>query len=495
MQEARSKISLVLLLLFVVMTAAAEDGIRQGSCRRGVLLPTTRTLRVQSTPRQAGGDFYRGDRRQLVVLAAFPDQPFQNDEATTLARWDKIFNAVGYQEGSFVGSVHDYFYAQSYGQFNLTFDLIPVMLPDSARRYRSTDEDDEYSQFMVDDIVDALQTQSLDWSQYDWNGDGYVNQLLIIYAGKGMNAGGGSNTIWPHQWWLSLHVDQTTPVLQYRSYRTVTSGDREFKIDCYCCVQEVVELSSTKTSFGTICHEYTHCFGFPDFYSSSNQTPRTWDLMDYGNYNAAGYCPPGYSAHERWLMGWVSPTELTAATSVSQMPALCYEPHAYLIRNDGYDNEYYVVENRQQSGWDSYLPGSGLLVFHVDFDESIWTSIQVAPNDNTAKLRYHIFPANNRSSYYSSSGWTYPYQANDSLTRYSQPVAKLNHANTDGTLLMDKSLLDIRVDGGLASFRFTRDPATAIIPVKSTRQPEVLYHLGPVSIVRDSDGVVKKVVK
>ena len=155
----------IFLLLSVVMTAAAEDDIRLSGCRRGVqLAATTRSLRAPLAP-QVGGDFYHGNRRQLVVLAAFRDRDFQDDKVTALAKWEKIFNAEDYHEDSFVGSVHDYFYAQSYGKFNLTFDLVYVNLPDSASKYRSTYSHDEYSQYMVDDIVDTLMTRTIDWSQ------------------------------------------------------------------------------------------------------------------------------------------------------------------------------------------------------------------------------------------------------------------------------------------------------------------------------------------
>jgi M6 family metalloprotease-like protein len=98
--------------------------------------------------------------------------------------------------------------------------------------------------------------------------------------------------------------------------------------------------------------------------------------MDYGNYNGNGYCPAGYSAHERWLMGWLTPTELTSATTVTDMPALNDKPQAYLIRNDGFENEYYLVENRQQKGWDTNIPGKGILIFHIDYDPTLWVSVK-----------------------------------------------------------------------------------------------------------------------
>lgn len=494
MQSSRYVLS-VFLLLFVVMTAAAEDNIQLRGCRRGVQVDAVTRGHRAGQLAQAGGDFYRGDRHQLVVLAAFRDRTFQDDEATTLSKWDRIFNAEDYHEDSFVGSVHDYFYDQSYGQFNLMFDLVYVNLPDSAKKYRSTEYHDEYSQYLVDDIVDNLQTLDIDWSQYDWNGDGYVNQIVIVYAGKGQNAGGSTNTIWPHQWWLSQHLKNPDNENEgFRSYRTVTSGNRQFAIDCYCCVQEIVSTYNTKTSFGTICHEYSHCFGFPDFYyDGGTMTVGEWDLMDYGNYNNQGYCPTGYSAHERWLMGWLTPIELTSATTVSNMPALCDEAQAYIVCNSAHRDEYYMIENRQQKGWDRYLRGNGLVVFHVDYDATIWPSTQEAPNSNNKK-RYSIIPANNRTSASYSSGWPYPYQSNDSLTNTSKPAAKLNNANTDGSLLMNVWLYDIKTEGGLASFRFDVDAPTAIHEQQVEGQPQVLCRLGSVVVLRYPDGQVRKVV-
>jgi hypothetical protein len=248
-----------------------------------------------------------------------------------------------------------------------------------------------------------------------------------------------------------------------------------------------------KTSFGTICHEYSHCFGFPDFYRGSKKYVSDWDLMDSGNYNDKGFCPACYSAHERWLMGWLTPTELEYDRTVTNMPALVDEGVAYLIRNEGYADEYYIVENRQQTGWDSNLPGSGIIIFHIDYDPSIWTSIYDTPNSNKIQ-RYTIFKADDGWTV-SDRGWAYPYLGNDSLTNLSTPAATLNKENTDGTKLMNKSLYDMTVEGGLASFRFVDGPVTGVDVVKPAGTPQLLYRLGPVSILRYPNGVVKKVVR
>lgn len=472
----RKILSTLLLLLFAIQSSSATEMIRQRGCRVGTPRPQSSIHRAPSLA--DGENPYIGNRRQLVVMASFQNQDFLEDHDATLHTWNKVFNAENYAEGKYVGSVHDYFLAQSYGQFDLTFDLVLVELPGTLQKYRSTFSDDENSQYMVDDIVDVLQTQQIDWSLYDWDGDAFVDQLLIIYAGKGMNADGGNNTIWPHQWWLSQHLNlETADETDYRSYRTVVSGNKEYYVDCYCCVQERVNNGGVNSSFGTLCHEYSHCFGFPDFYNNSgSQVVGAWDIMDFGNYGGEGFRPCSYSAHERMFMGWLTPTELTSTTSITNMPALADEPQAYLIRNDGAEDEYYIIENRQKRGWDEQLPGSGIVIFHVDFDRDIWTGIEETPNNNIIK-RYCIIPANNNTRVSASSGWAYPYKVtnnagneyvvNDELTNTSQPAATLNNANVDGQMLMSKPVTQMSVDAnGLASFVFMADAITSIADVQ-----------------------------
>jgi len=141
--KGKSYILAILVLLFVSLTTAAQDmNVRQG-CRRGTpRQQNTNLLRRGAQggqPKRTGGNFYHGERHQLTVLVSFTDLKFQNDEAQTLTKWNNILNATDYSEGNYVGSVHDYFYAQSYEQFNLVFDVHYIELENSIKKYRSWD--------------------------------------------------------------------------------------------------------------------------------------------------------------------------------------------------------------------------------------------------------------------------------------------------------------------------------------------------------------------
>ena len=491
------KTLVLMVLLLVTEDIAAQDSTMQWSCRRGTPRTESNELLRRSTPdgqiKQVGGDFYHGERHQLTVLVAFNDRSFKEDETATLNQWNKIFNVHNLSEAPFNGSVHDYFYAQSYGNFNLIFDLQYVQVKGDASKYASTDIDDENSQYLIADIMEELAQRDIDWSLYDWNGDGFVNQLLIICAGHGMNDTSGTDLIWPHQWWMSDHQKDRQEGV-YCNPITVNYGDREYKVDAYCALAELTKNDDYGT-FGTICHEYTHCFGICDFYYGWTSYIGAWELMDSGNYNGDGYCPASYSAHERWLMGWLTPIELTNDTTISNIPALSDAPQAFLIRNDGSENEYYIVENRQNTGWDAHLPSNGVIVFHIDYNAPLWLSLTESAN-NYNRQHYIIIPANNNKTLRKCREWAYPYKENNQLSNTSTPAAILWNDNTDGTRLMNKSLTDISVTNGLASFNFSQT-TTAMKPIitDAIGKSTILYRFGPIYIIRNEQGQVLKIIK
>lgn len=434
---------------------------------------------------------YTGEKRQLVVLASFSDLDFRQEDPLPL--WDSIFNMPNFNEEPYYGSVHDYFFDQSYGKFNLHFDLHAIKVSNEHAVYHSTATEDANAALLIMDLADSLQNIITDWAPYDWDGDGYIDQMLVLFAGMGQNDGGDRNTIWANQAALTMYEQQ--PV-------TVSSNEKEYMIDKYGCFPEYGKKSAT---FGTLCHEYGHCLGLPDFYYNNNSILSNWDIMDYGNYAMGGYCPPCYSAHERMVLGWLDIEELTHPASITQMPALSDEPVAYMIRNDNYPNEYYILENRQKKGWDQSLPGSGLVIFHIDYDKDIW--LYDVPNTYTDN-RYTIIPANNLTYTTFAYGWAYPFNNNDSLTNNSSPAATLRHAAQDGTKLMSKPITNIKVDdNGLVAFDFMGGELAGLANTQQStlsRQPSAIYDLrgrivsgqpatsGIYIIVRYADGTIRK---
>jgi hypothetical protein len=194
-------------------------------------------------------------------------------------------------------------------------------------------------------------------------------------------------------------------------------------------------------------------------------------------------------------MDWLTPEEITTTATITDLPPLNDEGRAYLLRNDGYDQEYYIVEHRQQSGWDQSLPGYGIVIFHIDYDPELWTSLDEPANGGSVN-HYVLFHAGNTSR---ESDWAYPCEANDSLTNTSKPAATLNHANIDGSMLMSKPITRMALTNGLASFDVFIDTPSSIdgqlsIVNYQLSIANVLYRLGPVTIVRDDKGRVHKVI-
>ncbi len=402
---------------------------------------------------------YTGQKKGLVILVNFSGSSFKS--SNNVALYERIANEPNFSYGSFKGSMYDYFYAQSEGQFELTFDIVgPVTVSKSASYYGSNDYqgNDKYPGTMVVEAVN-LADEYVDYSDYDWDGDGKVDQVYVIYAGKGEADGGSSSTIWPHAWTLSEAAysgDGSGPV----TLDGVT-------VDTYACGPELDGTSGTIAGIGTMCHEFSHCLGYPDFYDidySGGQGMGNWDLMDSGSYNGDGYQPAGYTSYERWVAGWKEPIELTTTTTVENLKALQNGGSGYIVYNKGNQNEYFLLENRQKVGWDASIPGAGLLILHVDYNESIWESNQ--PNDDPNHQRMTWIPADNKyqyttyqgKKYYSVDGMVndpFPYGSVNSFSKSSTPAAKFYNKNIDGTYYLDSSIEQITQNSdGTISFKF-----------------------------------------
>lgn len=386
-----------------------------------------------------------GKRKGLVILVNFKDKKMQSKH--TQAEWNDYFNKVGYNKYGNNGSVHDYFYAQSYGKLDLEFDVIgPVTVSKNMASYGANDAqgNDIDPAGMIKEACElAYAKEKMDMSQYDWDGDGAVDQVYVIYAGYGEAAGGEANTIWPHEW-----------DIQGGGYSLVLGGQR---IRTYACSSELNGGNGTDISgIGTACHEFSHCMGIPDFYDTAGGGcfgMDAWDLMDYGSYGGDGYEPTGYNTYEKWVSGWIEPTILTAPCYIKNMKPLSDAPEACVVFNEANKNEYYIFENRQLKGTDVALPNHGMLVIHVDYDQKVWFDNEV--NNTSNHQRFTVVPADNKLTSETVSGDTYPGTTKSTeLTDTSKPAATLFNANSDGRKFLGKPVTEITEKDGLISFTF-----------------------------------------
>lgn len=412
----------------------------------------------KAAPRKAG-EFgrptsYKGSKKGVIILVEFPSKKF--NAANTLDVFMDMANKEGYTDdyGS-IGSVHDYFDTQSNGQFDLSFDVVGPVTASQEMKYYAGKGGTENVHKLIIEACQMVDDQ-VKWSDYDWNDDGYVDQVYVMYAGKGQADGGGAYTIWPHEYELSS-------ALSPDGFRPGNPMElQEMKIDTYACGPELNGLGN-RDGIGTLCHEFSHCLGLPDFYDTREDVDEkdmnygmlTWSLMDYGCYNGDGYVPCNYTGYERWFCGWIEPKELTADTLVTNMNSLADYGDVFIIYNQAHRNEYLILQNIQQKGWDAEAYGNGLLVMHVDYDYWYWSGNVV--NNASDHQRCTVIPADNNFNTYSGvSGDTYPARRNKTLSNTSSPAALFYNKNTDGTYNANIALKDITQNSdGTIAFNFS----------------------------------------
>lgn len=417
---------------------------------------------------------FQGTKKGLIILVQFTDSKFKSGH--DLALYKRIANDENYSGNNFRGSIKDYFKAQSHGLFELDFDVAGICQLQHTYAYygKNSNDNDVRAGQMVAEACLWAHEHGTDFSKYDWDGDGEVDQVFVLYAGHGEASYKDPNTIWPHMYKLSAS-----------DYGKTLSLDG-VTVDTYACSSEL-NGDGNLDGIGTFCHEFSHCMGFPDLYDTSYAGwfgMGDFDLMCSGSYNGDGICPAGYSAYEKAECGWLTlkdMTDIEQETSIAGVQPMSADGDAYIIKNKGHKDEYYILENRQKTGWDSYLPASGLMITHVDYDADIWdwnmpnTSGKYEDANGNTKTNDHqrltIFRAGKSTAEYGDASDLYPYGSNNSLTKTSRPAATLHNTNSDGSNYMHIDINNIAVKSGKASFTLSNRNAgtdTPVIPSGST---------------------------
>ena len=439
-------------------TLKSQKNCQKTKARKGRKAPRKVDLGGTHTP-------YIGEKKGLIILVEFPDLKFAPEHDRNL--FDDIANKDNYvTEKGFKGSIKDYFRDQSNGKFILNFDVLgPITLENNYAYYGENDYygDDLRPGEMVIESCETIK-DLVDFKDYDWDDDGFVDQVFILYAGKGENDNGDENTIWPHEWQLTYSNDTTINI------DGVT-------IDTYACGSEL-NGDDGLCGIGTICHEFSHCLGLADMYDTGayafNYGMFNWDIMDHGSYNGNGFIPAGYTSYERWYCGWLDPIELKNDTVVTDMRPLSDGGEAYIIYNNDHKDEYFLLENRQQVNWDEGVPGKGLLVLHVDYDKDVWyynevnTTLGAISENNHERCTILAADGSFITTSYNSANDPYPYMdkdtiVNDSITPTSFPNTQVYNPLADGSETLDIAITEIRRhDDNTVSFKFHGHSPTGI---------------------------------
>lgn len=373
--------------------------------------------------------------RGPVILVNFADTKFSSTNAQ-MTEWAMGSN---YSYNGATGSIHQYFKDVSYGEYDLQLDVFGPVTVSKNFAYYGGDYSTNYRDTCADKLVVEACQQAIkagaDFSQYDDDKDGYVDWVVIIYAGKGQADGGVASTIWPHQY--DLHYYGSAFKLNGKT------------IDHYCMLCELNGQTGERAGIGTFVHEFSHIMGLPDLYETTGQgnwkTSGMWDVMDYGPYNNDGNTPPAYSAYERWFMGWLSPTLLKQAATPTLLDLNTTRSAAY-INASGAEisdilrpnpTQFYILENRQQSGWDAYIPGHGLLITRINYRSAWWGNNSV--NNSKSNLGVDIIEADGvaptyvkgdrENGYFGKLTDAYPHGATSFTTLSAYQITNITEAD------------------------------------------------------------------
>jgi len=382
----------------------------------------------------------RGTKKLLMILIQFPDLPFTYTKDDFYA----LMNTQNYNLDGAKGSVRDYFREQSYWAldnskgFDVATDVVGIYTANNNMAYYGADAVDGSHDVNSNELMlEAVQAADpdVDFTQYDNDGDGSVDGVYIVYAGYGQATSGIANTIWPHAGGITGQTFDGKTVSKY-------SCSNELNYNSNLSIKDI-------TTIGVICHEFGHVCGAPDYYDtdygdSGGNFPGTgnWDVMCYGVYNGSpsGSQPAHMNPYEKIRNGWVTPTLLTSATSLT-MPDITTNPVIYQY-NTSTANEYFLLENHQKTGFNAACSGHGLLIYHADgnyiLNHDNYNDINVGPHQGfypvCANSSINITSSTTSVSDYgsiSSQGCPFPGTAgktefSDTSTPYAKSWSALN---------------------------------------------------------------------
>lgn len=425
-----------------------------------------------------------------VVLVNFQDAKFKINKPKEA--FEQLFNSdtqadLGNRNDRNYGSVAKYFRDMSNGAFTPKFKVYgPVTVDQPETYYGGKNEDDnkdEDPRQLVKDALKLVEDQVTEDDIKSFCSDGTtIDCVYIVYAGLGQNDGGDGTTVWANCW----TTDGAT--LGGKEVRWYTMSGELSPVKIKNSTIPVVN------GLGVICHEFSHSLGLPDMYPTEtsayldNQEMEYWDLMDGGEYTYNGFCPTAYTAFEKEQMEWqVDMVTLDSDASVTMTTSTEQGGTAYKIVNPQNDKEYLMLEYIQRKGWNQYLFGNGLLVYHVCLPSETldlgtrlnnkpgYPGMAVVPADGACLSQY--IKANENDYGNSLYGDLFPGTGNlqgQNVTELSdtnkQPNFCWYNAAKTEKLNTNKAIKNVKYDNGVLTFDYVNDVASGILPVWGDKQ-------------------------
>lgn len=377
-----------------------------------------------------------GEQKALVILVEYTDKKFTIENPAEA--FTRLLNEEGYNENGATGSARDYFIENSAGQFIPEFDVYgPVTLAHEMEYYGGNNR--QGSDYRPEEmVIEAcrLLDDVIDFREYDRDSDKKIDNVYIFYAGYGEASSGIKETVWPHSWDISDATEE----------KIILDGVR---LDHYACSNELTARNAEITGIGTFCHEFSHVLGLPDLYATDYSmafTPGSWSLMDQGSYNNDEKTPPYLSVYERYALGWLEPIEI--GEGAEHTLDTISKNIGYIIKT-GKETEYFLLENRQRALWDKYIPGHGMLIWHIDYTDYAWEYNIV--NNSANHQCVDIEEADGKATEATRKGDPFPGTAN--VTSFTDETTP-NMQMWGGTYL-NKPITDIEEEEGLIRFKIS----------------------------------------
>lgn len=324
-----------------------------------------------------------GEIKVPVILVSYTDVDFM--PTSTIEKYDRYFNKEGYdEEPNTVGSVRDYYLAQSNGMFSPKFEIVAKVKLSQNRAYYGANKNgksgnDVRAGEMIKEAIKLAKQEKGDTYFDQFVVDGAIQNVTVLYAGEGeANYGAPAEAIWPHEFDINQNIEG-------------------YLFKSYFVGNEVGASANTMAGIGVFCHEFGHALGLPDFYPTNYNYDDdfafgSWSLMEAGCYVHGGNAPIGMMAYERSYLGWLDIPALQEEGNISLDDINKKDGvPARLIRNPNNQMEYFIVENRQVGTWYPKEFGSGLMLTHFCYDKFKWMYNTV--NNIKNSKRAHIVTA------------------------------------------------------------------------------------------------------